>query len=71
LWKKIEPAFNDPHDELLIDGTCAYDSESGRIAILATAVSSKHLEAKRAQIVARKNRRQDRLKMVFQRLRRK
>jgi hypothetical protein len=71
LWKKIEAAFNDPHDELLIEGTCAYDSESGRIAILATAVSSKHLEAKRAQIVARKNRRQDRLQFLFQRLRRR
>jgi hypothetical protein len=70
LWKKIEAAFNDPHDELLIDGTCAYDSESGRIAILATAISSKHLEARRAQIVARKNRRQDRLQFLFQRLRR-
>ncbi len=69
LWKKIETAFNDPHDELLIDGTCAYDSESGRIAILATAVSSKHLEAKRAQIIARKNRKQDRLQYVIQKLR--
>jgi pSer/pThr/pTyr-binding forkhead associated (FHA) protein len=71
LWKKIEAAFNDPHDELLIDGTCAYDSENGRIAILATAVSSKHLEAKRAHIIARKNRRGDQLHHLIQRLRRR
>lgn len=71
LWKKIETAFNDPHDELIIDGTCAYDSESGRIAILATAVSSKHLEAKRTQIIARKNRRQDHLLQRVQKLRRR
>lgn len=70
LWKKIESAFNDPHDQLIIDGTCAYDTEAGRIAILATAVSSKHLESKRAQVTARHNRRQDQLLKLMQKLRR-
>jgi hypothetical protein len=70
LWKKIEPAFNDPHDQLIIEGSCAYDSEAGQISILATAVSSKHMEAHRAQIIARKNRRQDQLLNLIQNLRR-
>lgn len=57
-WKKVESALNDPHDQLIIEGTCAYDSENGRITILATHASSKHLEAKRDSRIARLYKRQ-------------
>jgi pSer/pThr/pTyr-binding forkhead associated (FHA) protein len=57
-WKKVEVALNDPHDQLIVEGTCAYDSDNGRIAILATHTSSKHLEAKRDSRIARLYKRQ-------------
>ncbi|MEO8610773.1 MAG: FHA domain-containing protein [Chloroflexota bacterium] len=57
-WKKVESALNDPHDQLIVEGTCAYDSENGRITILATHASSKHLEAKRDSRIARLYKRQ-------------
>ncbi|MBZ0286897.1 MAG: FHA domain-containing protein [Anaerolineae bacterium] len=58
LWKKVESALNDPHDQLMIEGTCAYDTENARIAILATHATSKHLEAKRDSRIARLYKRQ-------------
>jgi hypothetical protein len=58
LWKKVEVALNNPHDQLIVEGTCAYDYDNARIAILATHVSSKHLEAKRDSRIARLYRRQ-------------
>jgi pSer/pThr/pTyr-binding forkhead associated (FHA) protein len=70
LWKKVEAALNDPHDQLIVEGTCAYDTEIGRIAILATHVSTKHLEAVRARHLSRQNRRQDNLLKLSQKLRR-
>lgn len=57
-WKKVESALNDPHDQLIVEGTCAYDYENARIAILATNTSSKHLEAKRDSRIARLYKRQ-------------
>jgi len=70
LWKKVETSLNDPHDQLIVEGTCAYDTEAGRIAILATHVSSKHLEAVRARHLSRQHRRQEHLLKLNQKLRR-
>ena len=66
-WKKVESALNDPHDQLIVEGTCAYDYDNARIAILATHVSSKHLEAKRDSQIARLYKRQQKLRIPGQR----
>jgi pSer/pThr/pTyr-binding forkhead associated (FHA) protein len=66
-WKKVETALKDPHDQLIIAGTCAFDTDAGRIAILATHASTKHMEAKRNQLISRRQRRQEQLFRLFQR----
>jgi len=64
LWKKVETALDDPHDQLIISGACAYDTEAGRIAILATHASTKHIETKRATLISRRQKRHKQLFML-------
>jgi hypothetical protein len=59
-WKKVETALKDSHDQLIIAGTCAFDTDAGRIAILATHASTRNMEAKRNYLISRRQRRHQR-----------
>jgi pSer/pThr/pTyr-binding forkhead associated (FHA) protein len=53
LWKKVESSLDDPSDSLIVEGTCAYDTDAGRIAIFATTVSTRQQENRRATMISR------------------
>ncbi|MEO8609533.1 MAG: phosphorylated adapter RNA export RNA-binding domain-containing protein [Chloroflexota bacterium] len=46
-WKRVEEAAADPEDALIIEGVCAYDSQSAGIVLYATSITSKRLQAKK------------------------
>ena len=48
-WRKVEEAIADPNDALIIEGVCAFDDQIGGIAVFATSVTSKQLEAQKQQ----------------------
>jgi len=48
-WRKVEGTIADPDDALIIEGTCAFDEEIGGIAVFATSITSKQLEAQKRQ----------------------
>ena len=48
-WKKVEEAVANPEDMLIIDGSCAFDEQTGAMAVYAMNVSSQRLEAKKRQ----------------------
>jgi hypothetical protein len=49
LWRRIDAALTNPSEQFIIQGSVAYDPEVGRIAVYATKVSTKSLEAARAK----------------------
>ncbi|NWG17527.1 MAG: hypothetical protein HXY41_12930 [Chloroflexi bacterium] len=48
-WKRIEPALDDPDDQLIIEGTASYDPEIQGVAVFAQSVTSKGLEKKKRE----------------------
>lgn len=53
-WEKVEESMADPADMLLLEGICAFDSDTNSMAIFSTSVRSELMEAKarEAQIAA-------------------
>jgi len=48
-WNKVADAITDPADALIIEGTCAFDKEIGSVAVFATSVTTKVLEAQKRE----------------------
>lgn len=48
-WKRIEEAIANPEDALVIEGTAAYDPEVKGMAVFATSITTKLLDAARRQ----------------------
>jgi hypothetical protein len=48
-WKRVEEAATDKEDMLIIEGMCAYNPEIKGVALYATNISSKRLEAKKRE----------------------
>ncbi len=48
-WNKVAEAITDPADALIIEGTCAFDKEIGGVAVFATSVTTKALEAEKRE----------------------
>jgi hypothetical protein len=48
-WRRVEATLVNPDDALIIEGTCAYDDQISGMAVFATNVTSKHLEAQKRQ----------------------
>ena len=49
VWKQVEEAAADPEDTLIIEGVCSYNPEIAGIALYATSVTSKRLQAKKRE----------------------
>jgi hypothetical protein len=52
-WKKVEAALTNPHDLFIVDGICSYTVSDG-VSVYATQITSKHLEAEKTRVVARR-----------------
>jgi hypothetical protein len=48
-WKRVEEAAADKEDMLIIEGMCAYNPEIKGVALYATNISSKRLDAKKRE----------------------
>jgi hypothetical protein len=48
-WRKVEESITDAEDALIIEGTCAFDDQVGGMAVFATNVTTKLVEAKKRQ----------------------
>lgn len=48
-WNKVADAIANPDDALIIEGTCAYDKEISAIAVFASSVTTKMLEAQKRE----------------------
>ncbi|MEO8611415.1 MAG: phosphorylated adapter RNA export RNA-binding domain-containing protein [Chloroflexota bacterium] len=48
-WRRVEEAAADPEDALIIEGVCATNPENAGIALYATSITSKRLQAKKRE----------------------
>jgi hypothetical protein len=48
-WRRVEDAIKNPEDALIIEGTCSYDEAIKGIAVFATNVTTKMLEAQKRE----------------------
>lgn len=48
-WNKVADAITNPDDALIIEGTCAFDKEIGAVAVFASSVTTKALEAQKRE----------------------
>jgi hypothetical protein len=52
-WRKVEAALTNPHDLFVVEGICSYTVSDG-VSVYATHITSKHLEAEKARLAARR-----------------
>jgi hypothetical protein len=45
-WEKVAEAIENPHDQLIVEGMCAYDPETDGMAVFATHVTTSRLQTK-------------------------
>ncbi len=45
-WEGVEKALKKPHDQMVVEGMCAYDTEANQYSIYATYVTTKRLQRK-------------------------
>jgi hypothetical protein len=53
-WKKVEAAMTNPFDIFIVDGICTFTSSEG-IAIYATDITSKQLQAQQTRLLTRRH----------------
>lgn len=56
LWKRVEATFPHATEPFVIRGTMAYDPDVGRIAVLASSITTWRLESQQARLKKRKDR---------------